>query len=144
MTSLSPGTIRGIRASQPLAVHAGARRSDGTRYQCTPSDVADRTYVEPDAVRARITEFMAGPTRKSTMFGGRPTPRQDLAAQPGRGSLMWYGTSATMVLGRVKSRSLRRSAVWLWSRFSHQCCGTNSERTTSTGRVGSCRWSTSR
>ena len=55
-----------------------------------------------------------------------------------------YGTSATIVFGRAKRRSLRRKAVWLWSRRSHQWRGTNSERTTRIGRAGSWRWSTSR
>ena len=34
--------------------------------------------------------------------------------------LRWYGTSATIVFGRVKRRSFSLRAVWLWSRFSHQ------------------------
>ena len=60
------------------------------------------------------------------------------------GSRRWYGTSATIVFRRVKSRSLSRRAVWLCSRFSHQWRGTNSESTTRTGLDGSCRCSTSR
>src|SRR5437773_9770189 len=49
----------------------------------------------------------------------------------------WYGTSATIVFRLPKSRSFSRRLVWLWSSCSHQCRGTNSESTTTIGRLGS-------
>ena len=39
---------------------------------------------------------------------------------------MWYGTLVTTMPGWNSSAALSRSAVWLWSRCSHQCDGTNS------------------
>ena len=72
----------------------------------------------------------------------RTSPRTapaDAAADQSR----WYGTSATIVFRRPNRRSLSRRLDWLWSRFSHQWRGTISDRTTTTGRVGSWAWSAS-
>jgi len=59
---------------------------------------------------------------RAVAASGRPDGSYRGTEGPGSASTVsrWYGTSATMVLRRAKRRSLSRSAVWLWSRFSHQ------------------------
>jgi len=59
MRSRSPGTTRGMLCSHPLAIHGAPRSCAGSRHQWTPSGLMESTYVEPEAVLASTTEFMA-------------------------------------------------------------------------------------